>query len=62
MINEELMAELFEKEVERLGRMSGLSDGEKERIIQVYKQALSNPYMDERVIFPALTGEEALNS
>ena len=61
MINEELMAELFEKEVERLARISGLTDSEKERILQVYKQALSNPYMDERIIYPALTGEEVLN-
>jgi len=48
--------------VDRLGRASGLSEAEKERIIGVYREAIRNPYMDERLIFPALTGREALKS
>ena len=61
MLTEELLSELFEKEVDRLGRASGLSEEEKNRIIDVYREAIQNPYMDERLIFPALIGREALN-
>lgn len=61
MLTEELLSELFEKEVDRLGRASGLSEEEKNRIIDVYREAIRNLYMDERLIFPALIGREALN-
>ncbi len=58
MITEELLFELFEKEVDLLIRKSGFSDGEKKRIISVFKEAIHDPYMDERRIFPALMGKE----
>ena len=60
MLTEELLSELFETEVDRLGRASGLSEAERKRIIGVYREAIRNPYMDERLIFPALIGKETL--
>lgn len=58
MISEELLFDLFVKEIDRLGREAGLIKKEKEQIIRVLQRAFKNPYMDERYIFPALIGKE----
>ena len=58
MISEELLVDLFEKETVRLANRVGLSDEEKDLIIRVFGKAIKEPYMDERRIFPALSGKE----
>jgi hypothetical protein len=56
MISEHLLFEIFEKEVERLGPLSGLSSEESKRIVEVFKDAVSDPYMDEYRILKKLVG------
>ena len=58
MISEELLIEIFHKQVDLLGSEKGLSDIEKERIVRTFIKAKRSPFMDERRIYPALTGKE----
>ena len=53
---------LFEKEAVRLANRVGLSDEEKDLIIQVFAKAIKDPYMDERRIFPVLSGKEDIKA
>ena len=62
MISEELLIDFFEKEVVRLADRVGLSHKEKDLIIRVFGKALKDPYMDERRIFPALSGKEDIKA
>ena len=62
MISEQLLFEMFEKEVERLGPLSGLSSEEAKRIVDVFKDAVRNPYMDEYRILNELVGQKESRS
>ena len=62
MISEELLVDLFIKETVRLASRVGLYDEEKDLIIRVFGEAIKDPYMDERRIFPALTGKEDIKA
>jgi len=58
MVADDLLFNLFCKRVEELAFEKGLTDDEKERIIRVFKQALTNRFMDEHQIYSQLTNEE----
>jgi hypothetical protein len=58
MATTELLLELFDKRLKGLAAQHGLTAEETDRIRRVFRQALANPYMDERQIYPKLTGRE----
>lgn len=60
MITTDLLVKLFNKRVQELAVLKGLTDEEKDRIVAVFEQALTNPYMDERQIYPRVIGDERI--
>ncbi len=56
---DDLLTELFCQEVKELGGQNGLSAEEQERIITVFRQAMSNSFMDDQQIYLKLSGESA---
>ena len=48
---DDLLSELFSQQVRELGEKNGLSAGEQERIISVFRQAMANSFMDEHQIY-----------
>jgi hypothetical protein len=55
MISHDLIIDLFIKIVDELGEENGLTDNEKERIVNAFKMAYNNPYTNEREIFTYIT-------
>ncbi len=60
MITDNLLLKIFCSQVEKLGAEKELTDDEKHRIIKVFKQALTDPFMDEHQIYPQLASEESV--
>ncbi len=58
MITNDLLINLFCRRVEEISAEKRLTDAEKERIIQVFRKALADPFMDEHQIYPQLTRED----
>lgn len=54
----ELLLELFDKRLTALAARHELTPEETDRIRTVFRQALASPFMDERQIYPKLTGQE----
>lgn len=51
MATREMLFEMFCQRVEELAREKGLSDGEKETIIETLRHAMANRYMTEDHIY-----------
>lgn len=62
MISQETFFNLFGTHVRQLAAVNGLTDADAERIIQIFAEAMKNPYMDERHIYQHLveTREETV--
>ncbi len=58
MATTQLLLELFDKRLKTLAARHELTPEEVERVRAVFRQALASPYMDERQIYPKLTGRE----
>lgn len=58
MVSEELLFDLFDRQVDRLSGEKKLTQEETLRIKQVFKNAMANSFMDERQIYLKLTGQE----
>ena len=54
MISQEVFFNLFGTHVRQLAAVNGLTDADAERIIQIFAEAMKNPYMDERHIYQLL--------
>ncbi|MCP4106589.1 MAG: hypothetical protein GY749_13815 [Desulfobacteraceae bacterium] len=59
MITDNLLFKIFCRQAEKIGAEKDLTDDEIYRIIKVFKQAVSDPFMDEHQIYPRLTREES---
>jgi hypothetical protein len=62
MATTQLLLELFDKRLNALAARHELTPEEVKRIRAVFRQALASPYMDERQIYPKLTGRETPGS
>ncbi len=51
MISQEMFFSLFAKELKTLTASKGVGEADTERIIQIFQEAMKNPYMDERHIY-----------
>ena len=58
MITDELIIQLFSENLSRLAAENGLKKVAKEKIVQIFIQAINNPYMDERQIYQNLIRKE----
>lgn len=58
MITDNLLIKIFCRQAEKLGAEKDLTDDEIYKIIKVFKQAISDPFMDEHQIYPQLNCEE----
>jgi hypothetical protein len=54
MISQEMFFNLFGTHVRQLAGVNGITDDDAERIIQIFAEAMKNPYMDERHIYQRL--------
>lgn len=54
MISQEMFFNLFGTHVRQLASVNGLTDTDAERIIEIFAEAMKNPYMDERQIYHQL--------
>jgi len=54
MISQEMFFNLFGTHVRQLAAGNGMTDADAERIIQIFSEAIKNPYMDERHIYQRL--------
>ncbi len=54
---DDLITELFCREVRELGERNSLSAEEQERIITVFRHAMASSFMDDQQIYLKLTGE-----
>jgi hypothetical protein len=54
MISQEMFFDLFGVHVRQLAGVNGVTDDDAERIIQIFAEAMKNPYMDERHIYQRL--------
>lgn len=54
MISQEMFFNLFGSQVRLLAAANGVTDADAERVIQVFAEAMKNPYMDERHIYQRL--------
>ncbi|QTA93945.1 hypothetical protein [Desulfonema magnum] len=60
MVTENLLSELFRKRIEKLAIEKHLTDAEKERIIRVFKEAMTNRFMDAHQICQQLGSEDTV--
>jgi len=61
MISHEKLVDLFCRRLEELSVENGLNVQERERIQTMFVQAMKNPFMDERRIYPGLIGKEPVD-
>lgn len=61
MISEDSFFQLFCKEVQTLSAEKGLVESESALIIETVRQALANPFLDERHIVARLSGQGTAN-
>ena len=59
MIQNDWLIHLFDRRVDELASENNLDDGRKQRIKDVFRFALENPYADERQIWVRLTQQES---
>ncbi len=55
---QDTLFDLFCSRMEALAAEKGLTTEEKDRIVDVFRKALANPYLDDQQIYRKLTGEE----
>lgn len=60
MVTEDLLSELFCRKIEELAIEKHLTDAEKDRIIRVFKEAMTNRFMDAHQIFRHIAGEDTV--
>ncbi len=60
MVAENLLSELFYRRIEKLAIEKHLTDAEKERIIRVFKEVITNRFMDAHQICQQLAGEDTV--
>jgi len=58
MISQEIFFDLFGNEVRQMSAARGVSEADAERIIQIFREAMTNPYLDERHIYQRLIEKE----
>lgn len=61
MVTKALLIDFLTDRVNVLSREHGLSDAERERILETFRRALANPYMDETQIYQQLIGGETVS-
>jgi len=54
MISQEMFFNLFGSQVRQLAASNGFTEADAERVIQIFAEAMKNPYMDERHIYQRL--------
>jgi hypothetical protein len=54
MISQEMFFNLFSSHVRQLAAANGVAAADAERVIQLFAEAVKNPYMDERHIYQRL--------
>jgi hypothetical protein len=55
MISQEMFFNLFGSHVRQLAAANSVTETEAERVVQIFAEAMKNPYMDERHIYLRLT-------
>jgi hypothetical protein len=58
MVSKDLLVHLFIQRVNVLSAENGLSKDEESRIVETFKKAMEDPFLDERRIYAKLTGKE----
>lgn len=58
MISQEMFFNLFGSQVRQLAAANGVADAEAQRLIQIFADAMKNPYIDERHIYQRLVEEK----
>lgn len=58
MISKELLVHLFIQRVNVLCAENGLNPQEQARIVETFKKAMDNPFLDEQRLYSLLTGKE----